>query len=557
MKKIILSVLLFCLMIFTLNESKAQLFTGGNGRGDIMATLDDQKLGNNFTTDGSWQTTTNWSAGVLPGSDETVYIMANATLDNTITIDGLIISSGKTLTITNTGELTVNNNLENNAGNGGLIFQSDNSGTGSLITHSTGVNATFKRYIAAAEWGTWDDGWHNLSSPVAGQAIYPEFVHGYQLGTEDFYKWDEANNQWISIKNEDGTGWNSNFTETDFAVGTGYLVAYENDVTKNFAGTLNVSDVSISNLGISSGDNRSWHLLGNPYSSALTWYSSWTASNIAGTAKIWNEANKSYSDRSSGTVIPATNGFMVQVSGGTGSLTIPKANRTHSTQQFFKSDGDFDLMLTARNLDHPSAQECVIKTHPQAGENFDLEFDSEFLAGFAPVFYAVADNEKLSTNCLPEINYETAIPLTFIKNEGTSFRIEATGIENLPYGAMLLDKQTGVNHNLSSNPEYNFTASNGDAPDRFLLHFGSVGIQEATIDKQIRVFAENGIITVANNSSTPIKQILISDVSGRQLYTGRGSIETQFSFNFRASTGMYMITFITEKETISKKIFIK
>ena len=75
------------------------IYSGGNGRGDIAVTKASTRLGNNFVTDGNWSATANWSAAALPGTDEIAYIMANATLDQNVTIKGLSIHTGNRLTI--------------------------------------------------------------------------------------------------------------------------------------------------------------------------------------------------------------------------------------------------------------------------------------------------------------------------------------------------------------------------------------------------------------------------------------------------------------------------
>ncbi len=472
----------------------------------------------------------------------------------TLTVSGYLTNTSGKTTIYPNKKLTANSVTLTDS----LIIKSDDGGTGSFIpTTVSGSKFRMQRYIAAADWGTWDDGWHFLSAPVAAQTISPEFVHGYALGTEDFFKWDEPTNSWINIKNDDGTAWTTGF-ETDFVVGRGYMAAYQNNVTKDFTGTLNVADVSVSGLGISSGNNRSWHLLGNPFSSAISWYSGWTTTNIAGTAKIWNEANKSYTDLGSGAAIPATNGFMVQVSSGTGSLTIPASARTHSSDAFYKSGENAKIMLTAKNLDHPSAQESVISTNPLATEGFDLEYDSDFLAGYAPQFYSVAGSDKLSTNCLPVLTPETVIPFNFIKNEGTNFAITASGLEDLPGEAMLYDKKAGINHNLSSGGSYYFISEAGDDPDRFRFHFGAVGIAETTNNSAIEVLVNDGLLRLFNPKHEQIHSVQVSDVLGRNVYVSQNTGSSgEVKIRLPNQTGYYFIVIHTDDQVIQQKVFIQ
>lgn len=446
-----------------------------------------------------FNTAANWTPNATPSAFYNITIpdlatdpIVNQAPATPAVCNDLAIASGAVLTIAPGKSLTVNGTLTNNAENTGLVIKSTADGAGSLIHNNAGVPGTMERYIAAANWDEWKDGWHNLSSPVVSQTISPEFVHGFDLGAEDFYKWDEPTNMWVNIKNEGGTAWTEGF-ETAFVVGRGYLAAYSSLVTKNFTGNLNVADVTVSGLTISAGKNKSWHLLGNPFTGALTWDASvdWSLVNIGGVAKIWNEAIQGYSDLTSSpsTVIPATNGFMVQVSSGTGSLKLPAAKRAHSSQGFYKSSVPH-LQLVARNTTVGNAQESNIVFNPDATTSFDLMYDGEFLAGHGPQFYSVAGNEKLSTNSLPEFSEETVIPFNFIKNEGTNFTIEATGIETLEPAAtvFLNDNKLGIKHNLSENPVYAFTSTDGDAPARFELHFGSVGINETPAAQTVQAW---------------------------------------------------------------------
>ena len=443
----------------------------------------------------------------------------------------------------------------------GMLIKSTIDGTGSLIQSSTGVNATMERYIAGADWGVWNDGWHFLSSPVAAQAVAPVF------NTEpyDFYSWYEPLNEWVNYKNTSGTPWATANTinnelsnnTANFLVGKGYMAAYDEDQTKSFTGELNVANVNITGLPItgSTGTNRSWHLLGNPFSSALTWSDSWTKTNIAGTAKIWKEINQSYSDlASSGAAIPATNGFMVQVNAAPGSITIPATARVHSSQAFYKSS-DQKMMLTARNLDFPSAQESVIENNPNSTTGFDLEYDGEFLTGYAPLFFSESENVHLSTNSLPLITSTTEIPFTFVKNEGTNFSIEAVGASTLAPEVWLMDKKTNIDHNLLLNPVYNFTATSSDDPNRFVLHFGTVSVVDIKANPDFTVWYNDGRICF---SSVPanIQKLTLIDMAGRELVNVSNPESKDVWIGSNFAKACYLVKITTQDAVVAKKIVI-
>ena len=129
-----------------------------------------------------------------------------------------------------------------------------------------------------------------------------------------------------------------------------------------------------------------------------------------------------------------------------------------------------------------------------------MEYDGRFIAGYAPLFYPVMAGENLMVNSLPQFREETVIPFSFIKNEGTNFSIEATGIETLSEAenVYLLDRKLGINHNLLQNPVYTFTSSEGDATARFELRFSTVGIIDLPVTQTIGAWYYGGNLMVKN-----------------------------------------------------------
>jgi hypothetical protein len=296
--------------------------------------------------------------------------------------------------------------------------------------------------------------------------------------------------------------------------------------------------------------------LGNPFASALTWDAStdWNKINIAGVAQIWNGAGKSYSPLSEGGIIPAGNGFMVQASGGTGSLTIPATKRTHNAQSWYKTSDYPVIKLFAKNLDNPSFQESQVRFNPASTSGFDLEFDGEFLTGYAPTFYSVMTGENLSVNSQPQITKETAIPFVFEKNDGVNFSIEAE-IENLTETVWLLDKKTNYDHNLSQTPVYYFTSSAGDQNERFLLHFGSVGIEDSPLKQPVIAWYNNKNLYVATGAGTT--SIDIYNIQGQNLQNFQLHGSGLQTVPIKLPTGVYFARLINDGRMQTVKIIIQ
>ena len=482
-------------------------------------------------------TVNNGATLLINGTDVTI---SSLTINGTGVVN---IQSGKSLTVTGT--------VTNNAGNTGLVIASDGTGTGSLIHSTAGVSGTVQRFMNNADWTNWQDGWHLISSPVSVQSIDPNFTGA----PYDFYCWHEPTGVWVNYKNTTvEPTWNTANGSTNFTVGRGYMAAYDGGGTKSFAGTLNVADVPFSNLTYTDGSNKGYHLLGNPFSSAITWYADWTVSNVGGVAQIWNEAGLRYSPINSGDIIPATQGFMAQVTNVSNSITIPAAKRTHSTQAFYKQSEYPIIKLIAKNIDNLSFQESQIRFNPGSSEAFDYEFDGEFLPGYAPLFYSIVGDKNLIVNSLPSLNLSTIIPFNFLKNEGANFSITAE-LENVSEIVFVLDKKTSIDHNLSLNPVYTFTATTNDDPDRFEIHFGVVGINESNNENSLKAYVYGDRLYVMNTSGKANLQLF--DLQGRlvqsSVLNGTG-LQSQ-SVNLPA--GVYVVRVNDEKSVKSVKLVIE
>jgi len=506
----------------------------------------------------AWGNSGNWSQNTMPGSSSVVNIPNNcenypqisAPAASPVVIENLTIENGGFVEVLPGGCLTIDGFVRNYNGEEGIGVKSDATGTGSFISDQP-VTVTMQRYIS--EWYNAIHGWHFLSSPVGSQAIRPGFVADPPLLNQDFFKWDEPTATWINTKQYDGGNliWNPNF-ENNFVAGRGYLVAYQSTQTKMFAQTLNVEDVALSNLSRSVGNYSGWHLLGNPFASAIKWNEgNWNLTNIAGTAKIWNETNASYTDIPANSIIPAMNGFMVQVTENTGSLTIPAAARTHDDQGWYKNSGFSKIKLLVKDLDQNTAQESTILFHPEATEGFDPDFDSRFLTGYAPQFFSMMGDNKLSLNALNQPDENLEIHFSFVKNASTNF--ELTLPENSSaYSVYLKDLKTASNHYFDENGDYQFTSEDGDLENRFILKFSNTGITNFVSNEiSIQVFGNQVEIFDAKDAL-----IEVFNITGQLMFNNR-SDEESFKTTFKFRQGIYLLRVQKGQSVATQKIYIK
>lgn len=491
----------------------------------------------------------------LANSDVTVANGATLRINGTeVIIKSLTVSAGGIVEIEPGKSLTVSGALANS---GTLRIKSDASSTGSLITNGTvSGNATVERYIGA--WGSATQGWHFLSSPVAGQDFQPEFVSNPPTTSEDFYLWDEPNSQWVNSKVGSGPfTFNTSDFGTEFVKGKGYLASYASTDTKEFVGVPNASDVSnIALTYTSSSAAKGWNLLGNPYPSGLTWnITTWKPDNstINGTAKIVNGTDASYEDITAGEVIPAMNGFFVYTSAAT-NLSIPEESRVHASNWYKQGNSLNKLVLKAIDIDGQTAQKTQLILNPEATSSFDLLFDSEFLPFLAPSLYTMVDNKQMSTNSFPNLSENMVMPLYFIKNAGQNFILEAQNAENFGTEIHLVDIKTGSITPLNQTATYAFTAENGDDPARFQLHFGAVGIADQPQQAPLHAYVSNGMLYFQLNGTATLE---VHDLQGRlhsqHAVEGSGLISTPF----RMQAGVYVVRLTSANSQQTAKVIVK
>jgi hypothetical protein len=496
------------------------------------------------TTNTTWSTATNWDVST-PSSGNNVVIpdvTNDPILSGSATIAKLTIRSAGVLNIANTGQLTVSGALTNSATATGLVVESG----GSLMQSSNSVLATVNRSIDA--WGGATAGWHLLSAPVSDQT-FTSFTSG-TTGGYDFYLWRETFNEWVNHKAESGT------FGSNFVAGKGYLASYENTSTKQFIGTLNNGNVSASLTYSSTMGRKGWNLIGNPYSCGLIWDNgSWATANadINGTAKIILSADGSFDDISQGEIIPAMNGFFVHTVAAA-SLTIPAASKTHGGSWYKEAESVSKLTLTVTDLDGQTAQRSHILVRSDATFEFDNRFDGEFMPLYAPSFYSIVGEHSLSTNAIPNVNNETVIEMGFVKNEGNSFRLTASGLESIQADIYLTDRKTGNTQNLRIDPVYNFTGEENDSPNRFKITFGAVGINESENQNSLHAYVYGNRVYVTNALGTASMQLF--DLQGRLVQASQLNGEGLQSQPLNLPAGVYIVRVQNEKSVKSVKIVI-
>jgi hypothetical protein len=531
-------------------------------------------------TDADWNTASNWSPAFVPSGVNSVIIpdvatdpIINETPANPATCLSLTIKTGGLLTIAAGKALTVTNLLTNDVGNAGLLINSSAAGSGSLINGTATVPATVKRYIPGVSRA-----WHFLSSPVAAQAIAPNFIA--PAADYDFFTWYEPTSEWVNFKNTSGTSptWNeANDGSTDFLQGRGYLVEYTGTgLTKQFSGSLNTGGVYVPLKILGSGEFQSYNLVGNPYPTAIDWKaaSGWdrtflvVESGGGNLMSIWNDAVGNYgsfnSDGNSGNndvtqYIPVGEGFMVKAAAQE-YLYMADPIRVHNTQPYLKTTDAIANILrvkVAGNANTYSDEIVVEFGHPTANGGAEKMFS---FYETAPSLYTVKPDGNYSIDFRGESGAVT-IPLSFKAGIDGNYTLTASQLESFASSTeiTLEDVKLNTTQNLMQNSAYTFSSTKTDDGARFLLHFGGAfSINENAKEQPIKVYASGNTVYISNTAGSVMKgDMYVYNTMCQILLQQKLSGKNQTNVTLNAPTGYYLVKVVTNENAYSTKIFIK
>jgi hypothetical protein len=505
--------------------------------------------------------------------DNGAFTLTSPGAANPASMANLKIEADASLTIGPLNYLSVNGTLTNNAGNSGLVVNSDATGAGSLINGSASVPATVTRYITGVS-----QAWHLLSSPVAAQAISPAFTV-VPSTAYDFFAWYEPTGEWVNFKSTTGTSWTTANGNTNFTAGKGYLVEYlATNPTKQFAGNLNAGAVAPALTKSGTGSYATFNLLGNPYPSAIDWKaaSGWNRDNLAISGGgysmwIWNDGLitgnygtfNSAGSSESGTngvsqYIPVGQGFMVNaVTAGT--LGMADGIRVHNTQPFLKSTEAIANILrlkVAGNANSYSDEIVIEFGHPTAEGGAGKMFS---FYETAPSLYTVKPDGNYSIDFRGEAG-AVAIPVSFMAGADGSFTLTASQLESFTSSTAITleDLQVAKMQNLMQNPVYAFTANKTDNAARFLLHFGGAfSVNDKEKEQPVSIYGSGNSVYIANKSGVGLKgEAMVYNMIGQQVMKLQldGNPVTKISLS--GITGYYLVKVITGENTYSGKVFI-
>jgi len=456
---------------------------------------------------------------------------------------------------------------------GELKIKSDIGGGGHVIPKGK-IKKTGTGKITVEQYVT-DGQWHLVSSPVANATVNSLYFNGNP-------------DVWLTEHNEPDNSWEyitSLTTPMPFGKGFGYWVGTsKTDVTALFEG-----DLLTDNLTLNSGStpplafsniDHGFNLVGNPYSCALDWdIGTWELTNLEGSVWVWQDAGngtgnylvRNLAGEGSLTdgIIPMCQGFFVHATTSVPVFTIPTDARVHSTQPYYK-DGEREvaphIILNVNNSENQDGVWIGFDENMTTGFDYGRDVTKFFGSTDVPQLYLSEQDYQLSIDILPSLTGEEQIvAMSFIASTEEIYKISASSLEYLPETDVTLeDLKTGIFQKLNDNPEYSFTGTPEDDPERFLVHFYNlpIGIDYPNINennKEINIYAYDKTVYIKCKGETINHTGIVSiyDMYGRLILNKNLLPRSINKIHVPVSNNLLIVKVIKGNKMFTDKVFIK
>ena len=396
------------------------------------------------------------------------------------TMANLTINNGASLIIAAGTFLTVSNTLTNN-GPGGVVIQSDATGTGSLIANSVAGTGT----TSAHQYMTGNPAWHQTSSPVTGQSVSNFLTANTSIATN-------GANRAMMDYNESINLWNPYYTTGtgNITAGKGFCMLTTTSDSVIFTGTLNASTYTVATTKTG---NYGWNSIGNPYSSAIKINSAADITNNFITINstkldasynsiyVWDETVSSthyqiINHASTATNLSSGQAFFVKTATNGNTVTFTPDMQIHQSAMMLKSAATPypEIKLVVQN--NNKSVTTTIKYIDGTTKGLDIGYDAGMLKSdpsLALYTFLVEDNGvEFALQCLPDNNYKNMIiPVGLDSKTGGEVVFSSVNLNlSSECKVILEDKITATFTDLSTNSYKTIVAPNSVITDRFRLY---------------------------------------------------------------------------------------
>jgi hypothetical protein len=158
-----------------------------------------------------------------------------------------------------------------------------------------------------------------------------------------------------------------------------------------------------------------------------------------------------------------------------------------------------------------------------------------------------------------DLGSDKIVPLVVKAGTAGRYTLSASEVESFGGNSAisLEDRPAGTYTFLSANPSYTFEVNSpGTITDRFFLHFMDVtGIANTIAAQDFTIYAADGIIHIQSLKQQSGK-IVIYDMLGRTITTGRVEADGIAEINMNGKPGVYIVSVYTNKGISSTKIMV-
>jgi len=233
------------------------------------------------------------------------------------------------------------------------------------------------------------------------------------------------------------------------------------------------------------------------------------------------------------------------------SFDFTDAERYHTDYPYYKAD--VEDMLSIRVTGGDYIDETFIRFQEQATSEFDGSYDAFKLfsgADFVPSVYTHGGDIPLSINGLPATN---KVPLSFKSGVNASFELLA--FETSEFNEVYLeDLFDGTITDLLVD-SYTFDYSIGDNPNRFMVHFGAVGIGDNDMENVSIWSGENKIYV---NIPLELKgNIFVYNMMGQEIISTDTEPGIVNVIPMDKVNTYYVVKVLSNDKVVTGKVYIK
>ncbi|MDC0177999.1 T9SS type A sorting domain-containing protein [Polaribacter sp.] len=495
-----------------------------------------------------WTDTGNWSNG-LPTASVDAIIPSGLTnqpvINSAVAVNNLSVNAASTLTVASGGSLIVNG-----------------SSSGEVI---------YKRTLTSKAGDA--NGWHLISSPVAGQIYNNNYATTNNLATSTtdntrrgLATFNDANDPKFDylLTNDNNAG--------TFISGIGYSAKRGSGGQIIFEGTINTADVN--DVAVSASADG-YVLLGVPYTSYTSSKTFLEANTNLDQSQIWVWEQ---GDPTGGNYIAeiAANdfklapgqGFFVKKANTVATVDFAKSNQTSNDTDTFKKSSKTEVKLLLS--DGENNRFAKLNYADNVTKGFDTGWEGETFGGVKNSFdvfsQLVEDNngKNYQVQSLPISEMESMIVPLGVKAAANKEIIFSATSLNLPSGVKVVieDRANNVFTNLDEG-NYKITLTEAaDGVGRFYLHTSSKSA--LSVDNN----AALNSISIYKSSATTLKiaglsqgnaKVNIFNILGKKVFNTSFKVNTTVK-NIALpdlSTGVYIVQLQTATGRLNKKIILE